>query len=175
MSYLADKLRRISSLCVFRKEEANFVGMIIPEIHWGSYVKDNLQAYNSVCLRKSRPRLCLESLTKLSEEEAIKYLSQLKDLEIFETLGAMVGYRSRNQLVRLSTRALTNKKFFLVNNQSSFCNSTSNSITYSANNFIGYGTVTDYSRYSFDEICVNKFTKEEQQELLFFLETYFPC
>lgn len=140
--------------------------MIIPNISWTNYCVDNLHSYSKVCLRpKDFQFITLEELEKLSENEAIEYLSHLKDQEIFDLLRVMVGYRSREQLVRLSARALKKKKFFV---RCSGMNCHGKLLT------IGHGTEKDYHLYSLDGIVDNlsNFSAEEQKELLFLLETY---
>lgn len=138
--------------------------MVIPQ-GCKDYAENNIADYQKVVSRDSSFKfLTFEEFLKLDEEQTINYLMYLSDREIFDFLGVIVAYRSRQELVVSSALALKEDTFFLLVEN-----------TLEETRTICYGTVTNHACYDCEEITedfLTQFTMEEMIALHYLLTTF---
>lgn len=142
---------------------AELIGMNIPKNADENYFRNNVEEYRKCYNRSSKFTFyTIPQLLQLTDEELIVYLAQLTDFEIFQSLGIMVGYRSRLELVINSAIAITEESFFIRKQDT---------------DTIGYGAVANYTIHYKDDLGIDFLTSlddDEKDELLLVIETHIP-
>ena len=132
---------------------ASYIGMTIqPQIiDSRNYFLNNNPLYRTVV---ERPSGIIAPKLDHPETITLAYLSQLGDLEILNSLGILLIYRSRRDLLQQVLYLLENSGFFIPLRKES-SNSLTTLLTDTSDKdvlFIAYGTLYDYRLYELDEL-----------------------
>lgn len=150
----------------------NCYGIIVPlqfSNDTKSYVLENIVSYASVVTRKITEFIPLEvlvfSIYRKNTDDINKYLSQLKDTEIFANIGVYVPYTSRNELIINIINCINNHTFMSptirqINRCHNTMTITGTEITDTSIFMICYGIATKYQMYELGEL-INSFHRDE--------------
>ena len=129
------------------------------------YVVDNIADYRDVVSRTKIMAVDIENLVSYDPQSAIKYLTKLKDTEIFNIFQIYVPYKSRTELVYNVANVIHARHFFvpLVRDTNRIVNATTvlgTSVEDVDTFMVAYGTLGRHLVYELDELSL-AFTKDE--------------
>ena len=162
-----------NSLATQVRRMISYFGMIIPwpnnllEHDLEQYMAGNLRFYAKILLRGNLQVIPNERLVLLNDKAKQYYLQQLKDIEIFDTIGVLpLQFSSREQLINESIRLLSNTtpEILIINRKRAKYHSI-NSETVSGTNIndesvymLGFGNAIKYHTYELDDLLASFYT-----------------